>query len=175
MHKENKKLSPMVFIIIGIILLLIGAFVFIIIKNPSTRTDFESFEEYKNSGAMTIIDIPHNATDIRYYNRDITIGKQSIYSFVISDDEDYNAFLKTIKEELHAESDGKKVSDYLTDDINDLYKFPLHSCFNEVIDDDLKEYEVIVYSPMGSGTNTYGIVVNEETRRFVVFRFATIR
>ena len=43
MHKENKKLSPMVFIIIGIILLLIGAFIFIIIKNPSTRTDFESF------------------------------------------------------------------------------------------------------------------------------------
>lgn len=65
MHKENKKLSPMVFIIIGIILLLIGAFIFIIIKNPLTRTDFESFEEYKNSGAMTIIDIPENATDIR--------------------------------------------------------------------------------------------------------------
>lgn len=43
MHKENKKLSPMAFIIIGIILLLIGAFIFIIIKNPSTRTDFESF------------------------------------------------------------------------------------------------------------------------------------
>ncbi len=43
MEKENKKLSPMVFIIIGIILLLIGAFIFIIIKNPSTRTDFESF------------------------------------------------------------------------------------------------------------------------------------
>ena len=43
MKEENKKLSPMVFIIIGIILLLIGAFIFIIIKSPSTRTDFESF------------------------------------------------------------------------------------------------------------------------------------
>ena len=41
----------------------------------------------------------------------------------------------------------------------------------KVIDDDINDYDIIVYSPMGSGSRSHGMVVKSDTRRVVVFNY----
>ncbi len=176
---ENEKEKDLIFKIIalGIIIVLAIAGIFAVSEIPEDspeRTDFKSFEEYKEAGATTIVDIPENAEDTRYYYRNTLIGKQSIYSFVLPDDEDYNDFINKLTGGNGTEKICEKVSDYL-DDESDLYKFPMYECFKEVTDDDITEYTVIEFYPQGGGTRTYGIILNEETRRFIVFYFASVR
>ena len=69
---------------------------------------------------------------------------------------------------------GAMVSDYINMDYS-LAEFPMRDCFSYVTEGNLEEYTILKYYPKNSGTSTYGIIVNEGNRQFIVFKFATMR
>lgn len=53
--------------------------------------------------------------------------------------------------------------------------FPRNMPFEKVVPDEIETYTILYYSPIGTGTKAQGILVNEATRRFVVFYLGTAR
>ncbi len=198
-------------------------------KLPIERINYKSYEEYIESGAKAWIEVPESATDVRFYHNNILIGKQSVYSFVISDDEEYDIFMEYLKDEIctewggtnpmwsnewmpyctypyteeereemtylqenfmnmdyeeilsmsrhkygFARGYGASVVDYMELEY-ELGRFPAYECLNEVMDDSLEDYTILEYNPQGTGSSTSGIILNEESRRFVIFCFGTIK
>ena len=70
----------------------------------------------------------------------------SIYSYVLSEEE-YHTYIE----------------------------FPMRECFEYIIDGKLEEHRILEYSPKHSFSSSHGIILDEENRRFVVFKFAMIR
>lgn len=69
---------------------------------------------------------------------------------------------------------GASVEDYLNMKY-DFDNFPIDIPFEQVIEDSIKDYTILYYKPMGVGYRGEGILVNEETKRFVVFYIAGLR
>ena len=69
---------------------------------------------------------------------------------------------------------GAMVKDFLDLDYS-LNNFPKGLPFSEVISDDIENYTVLYYHPQGSGSKSQGILVNEETRCFVIFYLGGVR
>ena len=67
-----------------------------------------------------------------------------------------------------------KVSDAANIDY-ELNRFPVHLPFDKVIDDNINDYVIIVYSPVGTGTSGCGIIANPDTGRIVVYSEGHIR
>ena len=69
---------------------------------------------------------------------------------------------------------GAYVRDYTNMDY-DLAEFPMRDCFNYVTEGDLKDYRILKFYPSRGGTSEFGIILDEKSRRFVAFKFATLR
>ncbi|MBQ3514575.1 MAG: hypothetical protein IJA32_12405 [Lachnospiraceae bacterium] len=69
---------------------------------------------------------------------------------------------------------GASVKDFL-DLSYSLNNFPEGMPFSEVISDNIEDYTVLYYYPQGSGSKSEGILVNEETRCFVIYYFGGAR
>lgn len=69
---------------------------------------------------------------------------------------------------------GAMVKDFLDLDYS-LNNFPKGLPFSEVISDNIEDYTVLYYYPQGSGSKAEGILVNEETRCFVIFYLGGVR
>lgn len=59
--------------------------------------------------------------------------------------------------------------DYSLDD------FPVHLAFDKVGAGDIRDYVIIQYSPVGTGTSGHGLVANPDTGRIVIYREGHIR
>lgn len=70
---------------------------------------------------------------------------------------------------------GAAVEDYLDEKEVGLMKFPINLPFDEVISDDIREYTILYYSPTGSGTQGECVLVNQETKRFVIYHTGALR
>ena len=57
----------------------------------------------------------------------------------------------------------------------ELDDFPIHLAYDKVIDDDINDYDIILYNPVGTGSVGYGLVANPDTGRIVVFNVGNIR
>lgn len=133
---------------------------------PVARTDFESFEQFEEMGGETDeYGLPENATDVKYYLSDPILYRHSIYAFTIEDDEEYEAYIQEAfggfeEQRLYAR-------DYVG--VEDSYaEFPMIP-YEKVIEDDIMEYTILRYYPATCCSSPRGILVNEETHRFVVF------
>lgn len=172
-HAEKKKKRGsclLTFLIVfGIIFLFFVIFI-IIPLSPHIETEFASIEEFDEYGGVMLMDIPENATDIKYYCNDMFFEVESAYSFVIEDEEEFYAYIEENEYKIRSE---RTVSEYMenkpeyADDV-----FKIRDWYDYVVDDDIKEYNVLYFHSFDA---TYeAILVNEETGRFVAIKYATL-
>lgn len=69
---------------------------------------------------------------------------------------------------------GADVEDFVDVEYS-LGEFPIGLPFDEVISDDISDYTILNYRPMGTGSVEDGILVNQETHRFVIYYAGQIR
>lgn len=147
---------------------------------------YEEFNEKSYNGFE--LDIPEGATDQKFFYRNAGLGKYSVYAFTLEKDS-YDRFIGTLVEKYKLEGDPSselnnkygypawymmKVKD-ATDLEYELDEFPVNLHFENVIDDDIRDYDIIVYSPMGTGTSGRAITANPDTGRIVVYSQGNIR
>ncbi len=101
---NERKKSSKGFIIVGCILLsiilILILFIYSIIKGykedyPGVRTDFASIEEFEECKGYVPKEIPEGASDVRFYLNRTPLEYESIYSYVISDEEEFDAFMES--------------------------------------------------------------------------------
>ena len=147
---------------------------------------YEEFNEKSYNGFK--LDIPEGATDQKFFYRNAGFGRYSVYAFTLEKDS-YDRFIGTLVEKYKLEGDPSselnnkygypawymmKVKD-ATDLEYELDEFPVNLHFENVIDDDIRDYDIIVYSPMGTGTSGRAITANPDTGRIVVYSQGNIR
>lgn len=211
------------YLYVALCLLLVGIGIFIWVQRtmPLARTDFDSFEEFRETGARGYLDLPAGAKDVKYYLDFPVVFMHSMYSFTLKEDAEYNAYMEKIKdyscteteasypawkrygEYKYTESElaemrfvsenyknmrysdtlemckhnkgfangyGASVEDYIgLEWLYSVDNFPEHLPFSKIIPDSITDYTILYYRPVGLGTVSTGILVNEETRRFVVY------
>lgn len=169
--KKKKRGSCLLtfLIVLGSLVLIYAIFMFSLFL-PHIETEFASVEEFDEYGGVVLIDIPENATDIKYYCNDIFFEVESAYSFVIEDEEEFYAYIEENEYKIRSE---RTVSEYMenkpeyADDV-----FKIRDWYDYVVDDDIKEYNILYFH---SFDGTYeAILVNEETGRFVAIKYATL-
>lgn len=69
---------------------------------------------------------------------------------------------------------GASVSEFLDLEYS-LGNFPSDMPFEKVVPDEIETYTILYYRPIDTGTRAEGILVNEATRRFVVFYLGAAR
>ncbi len=69
---------------------------------------------------------------------------------------------------------GASVSEFVDLEYS-LGNFPISMPFDKVIPDEVETYTILYYRPKDTGTRAEGILVNEATRRFVVFYLGAAR
>lgn len=106
MEQKKKKLKKTIIILLGIILFIVAFCFYLKWKLPLERTNYKSYEEYVESGAIAQIEIPESATDVRFYHNNLILTKQSVYSFIISDNQEYDIFMEFLKNEICTEWGG---------------------------------------------------------------------
>ncbi len=168
--KKKKRGSCLLtfLIVLGSIFLIFAIFIIAPLL-PHIETEFASVEEFDAYGGIVLIDIPENATDIKYYCNDMFFEVESAYSFVIEDEEEFYAYIEENEYKIRSE---RTVSEYMenkpeyADDV-----FKIRDWYDYVVDDDIKEYNVLYFHSFDA---TYeAILVNEETGRFVAIKYAT--
>ena len=150
---------------------------------------YDSFEAFKKDAFLRfVVDIPEGATDQTFFYENIGVGKNSLYAFTL-DDEAYEDFISDLEAEYDLKNVngdenaqkygypkwyGMKVKD-AHDDEYILDDFPIYLDFDKVTDGDVSEYEIIVYSPVGTGSVGYGVIADPATGRVVVFNKGNIK
>lgn len=169
--KKKKRGSCLLtfLIVLGSLFLIFAIFMFSLFL-PHIETEFASVEEFDEYGGVVLMDIPENATDIKYYCNDMFFEVESAYSFVIEDEEEFYAYIEENEYKIRNE---RTVSEYMenkpeyADDV-----FKIRDWYDYVVDDDIKEYNILYFH---SFDGTYeAILVNEETGRFVAIKYATL-
>lgn len=174
--KKSKALLKNI-ILIAVILIFI---LLIVLACTSLGTkNYESQEQYKTAGGMIIYDIPEDAKDCRFAIYKFVLKKNYLYSFEL-DPEPFEEYIADIVEHYELDVDdpekqngyrkwyGMKVRDCNDPDYI-LDNFPVNMQFDAVIDDEIEDYEVILYSPSGTGSISHAMVVNRDTNRVVVY------
>ncbi len=137
---------------------------------PHIETEFSSVEEFDEYGGSVLIDIPENATDIKYYCNDMFFEVESAYSFVIDDEKDFDAYLEANEFKIHSD---RTVSEYMTNQpeyADDVFK--IRDWYDYVVDDDIKDYIVLDFH---SFDGTYeAILADEETGRIVAIKYVCL-
>jgi len=149
----------------------------------SDRAEFE--RQYPN---YFLCDIPDEADDFCYAYKKGLLMKCCLYSFVLNE-EAYNVYEETVLKEYSVDiSDenqsasgyahwyGMKVSDVNKDDPDYILDdFPFGLPFEEVIEDDVNDYSILLYSPCGTGSRQFGILINDTEHRIVCYYAASIK
>ncbi len=167
--KKKKRGSCLVRFLIALgCVFFIFAILIIVPLLPHIKTKFASVEEFDEYGGVVLIDIPENATDIKYYCNDMFFTVESAYSFVINDKKDFDAYLEANEFQIHSD---RTVSECMTnkdEHMDDV--FQIRDWYDYVVEDDIKEYNVLYFQTFDG---TYeAILVNEETGRFVAIKYA---
>jgi len=99
---NKKKKPPKALIILGCMFLGFVLFIVFVIcmykkEYPGARTDFASIEEFGENWGYVPEELPEGASDVRYYINRNPLEYKSIYSFVLADEEDFDAFMESKK------------------------------------------------------------------------------
>lgn len=187
MSEENKKKrSSKTKWLIGTCLLVAGILWLSYTTRVQVGSDRAEFEEqYPN---YLVYDIPNELSDFCSVNKNGLFMKYYMYSFTLSE-EAYNTYKEAVLKEYSVDiSDekqlaysyahwyGMKVSDVNKDNPDyTLDEFPFGLPFEKIIEDDINDYSIILYSPCGTGSRQFGILCNDTEHRIVCYYAAQIR
>lgn len=181
MIEENKKKRRSKTIwMIGLCLLLSGILWGVYstrIRVGSDRAEFEG--QYQN---YLVYDIPNELNEFRSVNKNGLFMKYYMYSFVLNE-ESYNAYKEAVLREYsvdisneeqlaygYAHWYGMKVSDVNKDNPDYILdEFPFGLPFEKIIEDDINDYSIILFSPVGTGTRQFGVLCNDAEHRIVCY------
>lgn len=139
-------------------------------RNYGVETEFDSVEEFAEYGGVILVDIPEGASDIKYYcNKIFVFGLESAYSFVINDEEEYDAFMETNNFEIYSD---RTVEEYMVNPPKYNDAFRIRNWYGYVVEEDVKDYNVLIYDSFDGSYSA--VIVDEESRRFVVIRLSTL-
>ncbi len=190
MNRSVKKLLVIIAIIVFVVVIVLPVGLLLTatasMTDEESGTDIAGFEaEYNRYFG---IPIPPSATEFNYYKDDIKVRKSGVCSFVLPQSE-FDAYQKDIIERYKVDTQdegnlsygyghwyGMRVCDINADNpgyILDEVPEAIH--FEKVINDDIGGYTVLLYSPTGTGTRSFGIFVDNSSRRVVCYYNATIR
>lgn len=135
--------------------------------------------QYLDAGGSLPFAVPEDAADQRYVIYRTTFSKTYLYSFVLDADalEAYITTLTTEHSVGKTEDDmqygygrwyGKKVAD-CCDPSYPADNFPVSLPFAEVTEEAIEDYEVVLYSPSGTGSRSSAVVADRNTGRIVVY------
>lgn len=187
MIEENrKKRNSKTKWIIGLCLFLSGIMWVLYttrVQVGSDRAEFESqYQKY------LVYDIPNEANELCFVNKNGLFMKYYCYSFVL-DAESYNAYKEAVLKEYSVDIldeeqlaygyehwYGMKVSDVNKDNPDyNLDDFPFGLPFERIIEEDINDYSILLYSPRGTGTRQFGVLSNDTEHRIVCFYADQIR
>ena len=167
---KKKVLIPVVGILCFVGLILFGRFV---LKIGSRQ--YDSYEAFCEEAFLRFsVDIPKEAEDCRFFYQNMGIGKRSLYAFSLNE----KAYRELIEGLIAKYGSSQWYLMKVRDACNleyELDNFPIHLAYDKVIDDDISDYDIILYDPVGTGTVGYGLVANPDTGRMVVFNMGNIR
>lgn len=134
---------------------------------------------YLDAGGSLPFAVPEDAADQRYVIYKTTFSKAYLYSFVLDADA-FDAYITELTTEHSVgktETDmqygygrwyGKKVADCY-DAAHPADNFPVSLPFAEVTEEAIETYEVVLYSPPGTGSRSFAVVADRNTGRIVVY------
>ncbi len=182
--KKKRAFIPTIIILCFAVAILFGR---IVLKIGSWQ--YDSYDAFSEDAFIRFsVDIPKDAEDCRYFYQNLGIGKRSLYAFSLNEN-DYRKLVEELAAEYNLKkepSDEKeaaygyskwylmKVQDACSTEY-ELDDFPIHLAYDKVIDDDINDYDIILYNPVGTGSVGYGLVANPDTGRIVVFNAGNIR
>ena len=183
---EEKKRSSKIKWIIGLCLLLAG--ILWVLYSTRIRVGNDRAEFEKQCRNYLVYDIPNELNEFCSVNKEGLFMKYYMYSFVLNE-ESYNAYKEDVlskysvdlsdEEQLsygYAHWYGMKVSDVNKDNPDYILdEFPFGLPFEKIIEDDINDYSIILYSPTGTGSRQFGILCNDAEHRIVCYYAAQIR
>lgn len=164
------------------IILVLMAVVFLFVDNLRGNTrKYQTLERYQKAGGNVLYEIPVNAGDCRFAIFRTIISKCYFYSFEL-DKDSFEKYVIELAEQHHVNKSGLGYDEWYGKKVEDCYdskytfdNFPTRLTFTSVIDDPIEDYEVVIYRPHGTGTHSYGVVINRNTYRVVVYELLTLR
>jgi len=81
-------------------MILLGCISLIALTACGKKTNFTSIQDYVDAGGYIYTDVPQSATDIQYYLEDSMLVHTSAISYVVSDEEEYDTFMESIKDDV---------------------------------------------------------------------------
>lgn len=104
MMKQNKKSLKKRFMKLSIVLL--SCIFLIALAACGKKTNFTSVQDYVDAGGYIYTDVPQSATDIQFYLEDSMLVHTSAISYVVSDEEEYDTFMESIKDDVLSVPEG---------------------------------------------------------------------
>ena len=92
--------------VVKLSMILLGCISLIALTACGKKTNFTSVQDYVDAGGYIYTDVPQSATDIQYYLNDGTFAYNSIISYVVSDEEEYDTFMESIKDDVLSVPEG---------------------------------------------------------------------
>lgn len=147
------------------------------IRVGSDRAEFE-----KQDINFLAYDIPNEADELCFAYKKGLFMKCRLYAFVL-EEESYIAFKDGVLEKYSVDfSDesqlaygyahwyGMKVSAVDTDDPDyPLDDFPFGLPFEKIIEDDISDYSILLYSPSGTGSSQFGVLCDDAEHKIVCY------
>ena len=96
--KKQSKRSAKRFMKLSIVLLSCISLITLIACGK--KTNFTSVQDYVDAGGFIYTDVPQSATDIQYYLEESMLVHTSAISYVVSDEEEYDTFMESIKDDV---------------------------------------------------------------------------
>lgn len=94
--RRRKGLITFAIVLLCIISFITYAYIQYKKEYPGEKTDFASVEEFQEYKGAVSLEIPESATDMRYYAYRSIFEFKSIYSFVVSDEEEFDALMEEL-------------------------------------------------------------------------------
>lgn len=97
MKKKGKRHVKRV---VKLSMILLGCISLIALTACGKKTNFTSVQDYVDAGGYIYTDVPQSATDIQYYLEESMLVHTSAISYVVSDEEEYDTFMESIKDNV---------------------------------------------------------------------------
>ena len=92
--------------VVKLSMILLGCISLIALTACGKKTNFTSVQDYVDAGGFIYTDVPQSATDIHYYLEDSMLVHTSAISYVVSDEEEYDTFMESIKDDVLSVPEG---------------------------------------------------------------------
>ena len=143
---------------------------------------FTSQESFERAGGRLPFNIPAAAYDREYFMQNRFISEVYICSFCL-DGEDYNSFKSELEYNYRLLSEEEKDRRYgyarwygmktaeCFDPEYPLNDFPINLPYDMVTDQNIADWDIIVYLPTGTGGRSCGIIASPDKKEMICFAF----